>query len=182
MKLTVSAKHLKSAMMCKAKNDVRWYLTGVLFHSDGSLIGTNGHVMFVGEHSSKIDKDVIIGFNCNLPAKFSYAEIDIIDGCEDGIVKFYDSLVASKVIASGMVVVIDGKFPDYKRIAKAERKATDHIGFNGGYLSLVGKISSLFSRYSTVDLGLNGENGCAFCDMYDPEGSKAAIYVMPVRL
>ena len=183
MKLSVNCAQLKSAMLCKANNDARFYLCGVLFALNGDLVGTNGHVAFIGQHDSKIENDVIISFQCQIPSKFSIAEIDITNGNEEGIVKFYDTLVNTKLIASGLVSIINGKYPDYTRVCKKDKKQTDEIGFNGQYLSILGKVSKLFNPgFSRVSLSLNGENGSAFSEIKNPYNEKAMLVIMPMRL
>ena len=44
MKLKVNMQQLKSAMLCKAKNDVRWFLNGILFARDGANIVTGKQI------------------------------------------------------------------------------------------------------------------------------------------
>lgn len=182
MKLKVNMQQFKSAMLCKAKNDVRWYLNGILFASDGALVGTNGNVMFVGQHKSVVDSDVIVDFVCNIPKKFSYDEIEFSENEKQGVVKFYGQL-EGLVISCGMAQLVDGKYPDYKRMTHKTTAECSEIGFNGKYLELLSKISTLFNpRFSTVKLNLNGNSGSAFAEIPNAEGERAMLVIMPCRL
>lgn len=182
MKLKVNMQQLKSAMLCKAKNDVRWFLNGILFARDGALIGTNGHVMFIGQHESEINEDTIVSFVSSVPRSFSHAEIEFKDEENQGIVKFYGKIDGS-VIACGLAQIVDGKFPDYNKIVNKETSPCSEISFNGLYLSLLSQISAIFNpRFKTVKLSLNGDAGCAFAEIPNPESERAMLVIMPCRL
>ena len=48
--LNIPARSFAAALKCAAKNDVRFYLNGVYLDlPKGRIVGTNGHVMFVGK-------------------------------------------------------------------------------------------------------------------------------------
>lgn len=182
MKLKVNMQQLKSAMLCKAKNDVRWFLNGVMFAKDGTLVGTNGHVMFVGQHESEIESDLIVDFVCSIPRNFQYAEIEFNSDEKQGVIKFYGQL-ESNVIGCGMAQIIDGKYPDYTKLTQKVISPCTEIGFNGKYLKLLSDISTLFNpRFSTVKLSLNGDSGCAFAEIPNPEQEKAMLVIMPCRI
>jgi len=183
MKLSIKSTHLKSALLCKAVNDVRWYLCGVLFAKNGDAVGCNGHIAYVGEHNSEIESDVIISFICQIPSRFGVAELTFNNDEKEGIVKFYDSVFLTKVISSGMVQIVDGKYPDYTKLCTKNKMQTDEIGFNAKYLGLLEKVCKLHNPiYSGVALSLNGDSGCAFADIKNPEQEKALMVIMPMRL
>jgi len=183
MKLEIKSTHLKSALLCKAVNDARWYLCGVLFAKNGDVVGCNGHIAYVGEHNSELEDDVIVSFVCQIPSRFGIAELTFNGDEKEGIVKFYDSVYLTKVISSGMVQIVDGKYPDYMKSCTKNKLQTDEIVFNAGYLGVLEKIAKLHNpRHSGVALSLNGEYGCAFADIKNPEQEKALMIVMPMRL
>lgn len=123
MKLSIKSAHLKSALLCKAVNDSRWFLCGVLFAKNGDVVGCNGHIAYVGEHNSEIENDVIISFVCQIPSRFGVAELTFNDDEKEGIVKFYDSVFLTKVISSGVVQIVDGKYPDYTKLCTKKQNA-----------------------------------------------------------
>ena len=50
MQFTIDAKLIRAAMACQAKNEVRYYLTGILIAKNGDIVGTDGHALFRGTH------------------------------------------------------------------------------------------------------------------------------------
>jgi len=183
MKLEIKSTHLKSALLCKADNDAWRVLCGVLFAKNGDAVGCNCHMAYVGEHNSEIENDVIVSFVCKIPSKFGVAELTFDGDEKEGIVKFYDSVFLTKVISSGMVQIVDGKYPDYAKLCTKNKLQTNEIGFNAGYLGILEKIAKIHNpRFSSVALSLNGDSGCAFAEIKNPEQEKALVIVMPMQL
>lgn len=181
MKIKVSYQNLESAQLCKAKNDVRYYLNGVAFLPDGRISSTNGHVAFIAEgcSSSRKMKDTII---FNIPrkpiTKYEYALIDD----QLSIITYFD--VNDVKLAVSMAEVIDGRYPDVDRLFNQFKEAPcDKIGFNADYLSLIGRISKVFSPKSkAVTVLLNGSINGAVTKISSIEGKEAKIMVMPMRV
>lgn len=53
--LILPSQTLSAARLCQAKNDVRFYLSGVYINHN-SIVSTNGHVMFVGPYCNEDGK------------------------------------------------------------------------------------------------------------------------------
>ena len=183
MKLEIKSTHLKSALLCKAVNDATWCLCGVLFAKNGDVVGCDGSMAYIGEHNSEIENDIIVSFVCKIPSKFGVAELTFNGDEKEGIVKFYDAVFLTKVISSGMVQIVDGKYPDYTKLCTKNKSKTDEIGFHAGYLGTLEKIAKIHDpRFSGVAISLNGDTGCAFTEIKNPEQEKALMLIMPMLL
>lgn len=146
MKIKVSKILLESALIFQAKKDVRYYLNGICFKTDGRVCSTDGHRAFVGgKHEGELDEDVILSVTKSPTKSYDYAEIDT----DAGIVSYYSDEVVR--VGVGMCSIIDGKFPDIDRIIPYETSATEKIKFNVSYLSDVEKAAKLFDpKYKCV--------------------------------
>ena len=60
--INIPIRLLKAALICTAKQDVRWYLTGVAI-KDGAVSATDGHRMFTCEIDVPKDYEIIKDFN-----------------------------------------------------------------------------------------------------------------------
>ena len=83
--------------------------------------------------------------------------------------------------------IIDGKFPDYRRILPSEEKYEEvkKIGFNAGYLSKCEKVLrgvSQDKRWNGVTLNFSGENGSAVATQKHYEFGTSQFIVMPMRV
>lgn len=176
MNIKLSKKMLEAALIFQAKNDVRFYLNGILFKNDGRVISTNGHVAFIGEsHQSAMKNDIIMSVPKSPTSKYDYAEIIV----NENKVNYY---LDDKVVAISLTHQIDGKFPDIDRVIPESAKPTDKIGFNAGYLYFMYKAAKIFNpSFQLVALMLNGENGAATAEISSPD-EKAKIVLMPARL
>lgn len=82
MKFKVPAKLFKAARLAQSKNDVRFWLNGVLITPAGKMIGTNGAmacIANIGEGVTGLDSDVTVCMTGAIPAKAVEIEFDISD-------------------------------------------------------------------------------------------------------
>jgi hypothetical protein len=140
----IDARGLKAASITTAKNDIRYYLNGMLI-GDGKLVSTDGHRMTIITPKSKSDLDSmkpeIFKILGSVPASAIEAEFVYLND-NSGVILFTNRLMSklNKVIR---FEVIDGIFPKYKRvIPTGEPKSMSQIGLNLDYVADVKKIGS----------------------------------------
>jgi len=83
-----------------------------------------------------------------------------------------------------LVTLVDGEFPDVDRVINQHKpQACDKVGFNGNYLSLIGKVSVLFNKkYQSVTLDLSGSIGPAKASLTSYNGESGVLIIMPMRI
>lgn len=164
--IKISAEVLKSAMLYKAKNDVRYYLDR-LYIDYNTIVATNGHICFRAPIES--DEQRIIKFQGKLPTKFKECVItgDIAEFTDDNL----------NVVAKLGVETVDAHYPDYNRLYNDGVGEVSQIGFRGDYLQILGKTAKLLCDYQC----------CKFTFKNAIDGVKvkigvADIVLMPVRI
>src|ERR1051326_1542239 len=79
-KIIVRRQTLEAAMVCQAKNDIRYYLNGVCFMPENKIAATDGHRLTVitdlDKHNSWLEENAIIEIGKFPTKKFSFAVID----------------------------------------------------------------------------------------------------------
>lgn len=77
MKLKISKLLLESSLIFQARNDVRYYLNGICFMTNGRIASTDGHRAFIGgRHDNKLTENVIIKIGKSPTKRYEYAIID----------------------------------------------------------------------------------------------------------
>jgi DNA polymerase III sliding clamp (beta) subunit (PCNA family) len=193
MELIFNEAHLRAALMAQAKNDIRFYLNGIYLQTNGDMVATNGHIMFLGRHCNTITEPIILSFSGSVPARFNTAVVTLRDGMQVGQVEYRGRF--DKVVGFGMVTVIDGKFPDYvKIINKFKPDPVSVIRLNTDYVEIASKISKLFNpRNPNVDIETSGERNAVRVTIHDifsgngyyPMNSAVGnvyFYLMPVAV
>ena len=132
--MKISSKQLKAAALCQGKNDIRYYLNGIHIYKN-IIEATNGHIAVQMTMSKRIKRDLILNINGIIPKK---AQDSVFVFGKDNFVKNYD--MYGNLLSILTVDVIDGKFPDIKRVIPTEFKTVSYIGVNTSYLSLFGKM------------------------------------------
>lgn len=178
MKLKISKLLLEGALMFQAKNDVRYYLNGICFMSDGRIASTDGHRAFIAnKHDNKITDNVIVSVSKSPTKRYAYALLDT----KTGIVTYHDE--HEIMVGSGICSDIDGRFPDIDRIIPKQTAPTEQIGFNAKYLADVEKLAKLFNpKYEAVLFELNGNTSAAVANISASTGETAKVIVMPMRI
>lgn len=178
MKLKVSKLLLEGALMFQAKQDVRYYLNGICFMSDGRVAATDGHrAMIASKHENKIKSNVIVSISKSPTKRYAYALLDT----KTGIVTYHDE--NEIMVGSGICSEIDGRFPDVDRVIPKETAPTEQIGFNAKYLADVEKLAKLFNpKFEAVLFELNGNINAAVANISAPTGETAKVIVMPMRI
>lgn len=147
--IKVNYADLKAAMMCAATNDVRYYLNGVFFDEKGFIVATDGHRLFCGSAVVPEGESKIVAIKGRLPTKFEYCNIDCTSAA------FFDS--KDVLIGTIPVEIVDGRFPDWRRVTSFDSAKVEAIGFAGAYLSDACKIAKLFDRkFDSLKLEFQG--------------------------
>lgn len=171
-------KDLKAASLCKAKNDVRFYLCGV-YLGDGFLASTNGHVGLI------IDEPNLNGFDLIIPSETI-----------DSLIKKVGNSPMLKTVelhkldddfwlldhngSFELFKPLDGKFPDIKKIdieKPKDIKFKDFPVFDITYLNLFLKVGKVLGLSISPTVLPTTETGCAYVDITD----KAHGLLMPRR-
>lgn len=167
---------LKAVMFSAAKNDVRYYLNGVMVRN-GEMAATNGHLLLlIKSEKIKSDGEYIID---NDTLKMILTAHKGIKG--DSPVEVVDSMTttgSSKI----SITPVDGKFPDVNRVIPQEPSG-EIAHFNAEYLLACQKANGEFlgGKYPFVKLQHNGQAGAKF-ESEDEDGNKLIGVVMPVRI
>ena len=167
---------LKAVSLAAAKNDVRYYLNGVMVRN-GEIAATNGHMaLIVKSESIKSDGEYIID---NDKLKMILTAHKGIKG--DTRIEVVDSMaITGKSRIS--ITPVDGKFPDVNRVIPQEPSG-EIAHFNAEYLLACQKANGEFldHKYPWIKLQHNGDKGAKF-ESEDDAGNKLIGVVMPVRM
>jgi hypothetical protein len=177
---TIDARQIKAAMLMMAKNDVRYYLNGLLI-GGGKVVATDGHRMIVVDSKTSTFDPTIFSIKGKLPARAMSCEFVFI-GEDYGVVTSKDCR-DNDIDAVVKFSIIDGKYPDYKKVIPTDKcDSVSEIGFNIGYLSDVHKASvALGSGLSHGKFEFYGEGRMTLISIRTPENS-AICAIMATRL
>ena len=138
--ITIDAGLIRAAMACQAKDDVRYYLNGILIAANGDIVGTSGSVIFVGQYTGdRIKKDTIIQIiGGPIPSNVLSVELEFRND-NSGLVHLTSAKGKMPKIFS--FSTIDGKFPDYQRAIPGTRSKWENgVGMNASLLALIVKV------------------------------------------
>lgn len=164
--IEIRSEILKSAMLCKAKNDVRYYLNNLYIDYD-EIVATNGHICFKAPITG--DEQRIINFQGKIPSTFEKCII------ENDSSLFYDK--KGNIVAKLGVETIDARYPDYNRLYSDKKGSVEEIGISGIYLETIGKISKLMSKHSGCRFQFQSSHDAINICIGD-----ASIVLMPMRV
>ena len=159
---------LKALSLCKAKQDVRFYLCGI-YIGDGLMASTNGHIALVVDSPETSGMDLIIPAETidSLVKKVgNNPMIKTVDlhQLEDGFWLF-DHNGSYELFKP-----IEGKFPNIKRIdiKKPEKITfTDYPIFDINYLATFLKAGKVFGMKTSPVVYPTAEKECAYVELTD---------------
>lgn len=128
------------AKTCRAKNDVRYYLNAVYIDSEGFIVATDGHRLFCDKVQTNQPEGILVDVKGREPAKFSYAEIST----ETNSISFYTA--ENGLLASLPIEIVDGRFPDWRRVARVETGKVEAIGFTMSFLADAAKVAKFYKK------------------------------------
>lgn len=125
--------------ICRAKNDTRYYFNGFLFDKGGFIVAADGHRMFVAAvNVDSITEDVIVDVKGKAPNKFAHALFNI----EEKSVSFHDD--KDNLLCTLPLEIVDGRYPDWRRVANVTEGKVSQIGLNFDYLADAAKVGKAF--------------------------------------
>lgn len=177
MLLTLTKPALLSALLFQAKNDPRYYLMGFCFAPGKELYSTDGHRLFIGEHQTDgLEQNIIVRLKGPRFTRFDKATFDT----ESGVVTYLDEFGVRQNL--GLCEVVDGKYPDVKRVIPTDNKSVSEIGFNAKYLADVERVARLYNpKFESIRIKPNGSSTGSLIEIRNP-WETAKIIVMPMRL
>lgn len=207
---TVPAALVKAAMLFQAKNDVRYYLNGIMI-TKSHIVATDGHVMFVSPYESDLrpDEQMIIAIKVKIPAKAHNLELFYDDESNIGVARcvevtpfnmkvrnsitgeFEDVPPTAAAVLDGQghqqcafFHKIDGKFPDRERVVPTgEAIPTDRIGINFDFFARVAKAcKELGSRFPQCAVNLRGAKTAIEVDLQSCHYAGAKAIIMPCHV
>lgn len=202
---TVPSALVKAAMLFQAKQDVRYYLNGIMI-TKSHIVATDGHVMFVSPYKSDLrpDEQMIVAIKGKIPAKAHSLELLYDDESKIGVVRCVEAkpfsmnvrnLITGEfegVTPTAAAVLdshghqqcaffhkIDGKYPDWElAVPKGDLIPTERLGLNFEFCDRVAKAcKELGSRYPQCAVNLRGAKTAIEVEIMSPfyEGAKAII-------
>ncbi|EAQ1115939.1 hypothetical protein DUA97_19825 [Salmonella enterica subsp. enterica serovar Javiana] len=169
--ITVKRAEYLSALTCAGVKDVRYYLNGIFFDAEGFIVGTDGHRLFCGKATTE-GESAIINVKAKPPAKFDHIVVDI----ENRSATFIDDK-AQEVLASP-IDIIDGHFPDWRRVADFKPGKGDAIGIHLPYLADAAKCSKYFDKKANAIIETQGVSDAIRLQL----SADAYMLIMPVRM
>ncbi|WP_336152156.1 hypothetical protein [Acinetobacter sp. 99] len=156
--VTVKYSHLQAALPFAAKNDVRFYLTGVLVN-DGMIAATNGHAALICDSDDAQGLEIIIPRLAieSLIKKLGKNPMHDVITISQIDKEFW--LMDYKNDVFEMFKPIDGKFPDIKRVdvSKPTQPPSGFVHYNFDYINLFIKcaksLNVAFPKFFPSDAG-----------------------------
>lgn len=156
--------HLNVTMSCMARNDVRFYLNGILFDfiTDGlSLVATDGHRLAVSRYNtSQLTQEQV---KCIVPHKGVSEMMRLISNIKDKaeLVFYSNFLQISGDLFSYSCKLIDAPFPDYQRVIPEDATEEAIVDINNLRNSLqrcaiLGQDTG--EKHHKVELALSGQS------------------------
>ncbi|HBB9211325.1 TPA: hypothetical protein JRS25_004099 [Escherichia coli] len=180
MKLKVESGVLLSILECVAVKDVRYYLNGICFTSNGFVVGTNGHILGYGKHENKNSEDVIVLVGKLPTRKFSYAIFDT----DSEIVKLYSCF--DVVVGVAICTKVNAKFPDIEKVissqSNVEVSLPSELSLNTEYIGKIVKIGKIITpRFPCVTFSLRTKENAISCNFGDIDNGGVKLILMPMR-
>lgn len=190
--IRVSLRALKAALHVAGKQDVRYYLNGILIEAgtsvtritgcDGSALATmreaqNNGVPYGEVRELIVPRHIIEGVKATAKQlRDGIVQIELPEDTrsEDCVLRFEQITMTFRAV--------DGRFPDYRRvIPQVGKQSGAPVAFNIDLLTLMGKCIDTFTgspKYPAIRLDTNGEEGAALVRTSD--GSFVGV-LMPLR-
>ena len=141
--IDLNQKDLKAVAHAMAKNDIRYYLNGLLVESNGAetrLVATDGHRlhMVIQEQSGAVVEPVSFIMPADMVKKCLTVKASKVDKCQKILITYDQGKISARLPDGSEIVqfALDGKFPDYRRIIPAhDGGAPEPCIFNNDYVA-----------------------------------------------
>lgn len=163
--MIISARYLKASLLFAGKNDIRYYINGVMLevrNSNVRLVATDGCILSVfncGYESGMPDMEFTIPRTVIEQLKLKDGHVEITS--HDKIINITYNNVTTQTAP------IDGKFPDYRSILPCDPMSGLNAQFNTSYLADLDKAWKILnpkSKFSSAYVVHNGQ-GAAIIDL-----------------
>tara|TARA_R110000851_G_scaffold187318_1_gene337101 strand:- start:12071 stop:13159 length:1089 start_codon:yes stop_codon:yes gene_type:complete len=175
---------IKSIDKCSsamANNDVRYYLNGLMIEVDNNKltsVSTDGHRMIVVESECKSNSDSV--FQSIIPRKSVDNLKSVIGNAEEVTINFSSNSVSISVEGKTMLSkLVDGKFPDYRRVIPKSTNKT--VIANTSELKAAIRRASILANEKYKGIVMFISQGSAIIKASNPESEEAAEEV-PISL
>ncbi|EGY4615023.1 hypothetical protein ACGGYM_004501 [Salmonella enterica] len=169
--ITVKRAEYLSALTCAGVKEVRYYLNGIFFDPEGFVVGTNGHRLFCGRAITE-GESAIVNVKAKPPTKFEQVRIDTVLKAAT----FLNN--EGQTVMTSPVEVIDGHFPDWRRVADFKPRKVDAIGIHLPYLADAAKCSKYFDKKANAIIETQGVSDAIRLQL----SADAYMLIMPVRM
>ena len=187
--INIPIRLLKAALICTAKQDVRWYLTGVAI-KDGAVSSTDGHRMFTCEIDVPKDYEIIVPRDA-LTAFLKQVKKEHLD-LHAQVIQVKDEVYKLQVVnlkkgellfVEQLFKPIDGKFPDVKKVIPDPIKRQECMPYyDWKYLVDFQKIAEILGGSNGYfGLIVTGKNTSSVIDFSLTKFDNAIGVVMPKR-
>ena len=200
MKLTIDHAILKALLIVAPKQDIRYYLKGVLVDvraQDVTLVATNGHVLLSVPYLDNIEGDRLIGqwiipreaLEAVKPCKAGRSSlpiaVEILPGAQTpdperpGVtIKAPDTITITGATAT-ITKPIDGRYPDWRRVMPGSA-SLEVAQFDLALVATVGDVHALLSGSTKIKpvVHHNGRGGALVSGI----GRDALGVIMPLRV
>ncbi|HGO6780888.1 TPA: hypothetical protein ACK8T7_005122 [Klebsiella aerogenes] len=151
--MIISSKLIRAALVCVAKNDVRYYLCG-LHITPNYIEATNGHVALRMEHGIKTKKNIIVHFEGIVPAKAETTEL--IFNKEP--IAIHRDQFQRRLSITG-IKLLDGRFPDLERVIPKKLDLSIQPVIQARYLTYPEKMFGRGRTFIPVQLRPSSDGG-----------------------
>ena len=163
---------MHAALACRAdKNEIRHYFTGILIDTDGNVVSTNGHALFVGKVTEDAPTEqILFRVPLKLPAKYDHV---LING---NVIQVWQG----ETFITVPLEPIGEYYPDWQRLMNSYKNGEcKAFGLNGKYLRLIGKIAKQFGDCALLE---PAEDSISLMRWTMKKGDEQAhVYLMPCR-
>ncbi|EJR9127175.1 hypothetical protein N0872_001316 [Salmonella enterica] len=144
--MIIQSKLIRAALVCAAKNDVRYYLNG-LHITPKYIEATNGHVALRIEHGIRTKKNIIVQFEGPVPVKAETTELVFN---KEAFAIHRDAF--NRRISITGIRLVDGCFPDMERVIPKKVDFSIKPVIQAKYLSYPEKMFGRERKFIPVQL------------------------------
>lgn len=183
---------IKAAKVFAAKKDIRYYLNGVALHLQGdtvvNVVASDRHCCCVIGPELRHDSEVAIVSNEDVPIL-----LRALEGLPEGTSTVNGLKIdhMKLVIGDYSVPLVDGRFPDTRRIIPAKkRNAGSEIGLQPEYLAKLKPFKTELCKHLTprtrtavgCTMKAGEANEAIRFDFTNPKTDMATVIISPMRL
>lgn len=187
----LSARQLQGALLAASKDDIPYYLNGVLIESANGctrVCGTNGHILYIHDFQHDEEQPEVsfilprAALDTLKPKNGKYDDLVTLEFEEFGTPEHPRYRGTLRQLSTAVMFDdIEGRFPDYTSVIPSSC-THERAVYGGQYLTVASKIAAIWSiKFPNPVIRTNG-NDAAVCTFPGLVGQHTALMVMmPVR-